>query len=1119
MVADIRAKISCSLGEVISGNWSDEALAVGQGLIRCRGQLILRGIVVPTAGTIVKLAYVRDGQLAKVPRVLRVLSSFADPLRQTTTVQLGDKLVWLEQKKQGPTIGAIAYPPNPQPGDPLNTPLPYPAPEFGTGLKIERRVYNGICWKKEIISADDEFAFDWANPGVAPWEQNPDRPADEALKAPVTISARAIMAKCLAALALTSTGIPLASQYEENAVDLKNGYVAALEQLLSAESYVGYLDEQERLVINPTKPEEVTSGPVVREVDIIDIGPIGSGELPIDDPVVEFEELKPKEPPKQPEPVAPVASNFIGGSSYNGDVVTLPSGLFTGSTWFDPVRTQLGGIRALYSVSGGTGGSVEQTAQGVVFTPEQGFNGTANFAYEVTDGYQLSNSATVYIRVSTSSPSAADLLRDLTEKPPTDPVPPEPPPNLSGTAWSYDDGSTETLTIPYTTTGGTKGVAVYTYQPSSSTREVLNSRGNVYYKEERQKTGRAPALGSALQRYLEQGSEPDANGTVTTVTVTQSTYRVIDDNSGPQEKPPLTRNACIINGECPADLSLPEDPSAGATHRYGECDYYYNGLYWQIATGTIFDPDTSQNPRLSLREAKDRGLAGDAEEEKTRDVITTYEPGEVAIGALNWPEGVLPPLTTSPYIGEQIFTEYYRDRTKGITRTVTTRYTAAYKLPEGQQQLAAQGDTYATFGGTEDWLRSATRLLFAGQTTSTRYDVNYGLAPGTSATPEKPTPTAPNAPNEPSTESPAPTKGSTGNDPGTPDLSLPLMPAAPKTWDAENGYQEQWDEYQRHNTRVLALRYARAQRAIAYGNRYGMSLQVVPWSVPRYPLEALYLDLAGVVGAYRTNSITVAFDSNGVVANVDALLVGGVGGTGTPYYPVPSTVTTLPLAPSSTLNPGVVPWSSIPVPPDFDPAAPGDALDTIPSRDVVEYPETLAPDFIIPPTATTVTAVRGVRVGLRCKRLDYSVAPLEREVALGIVIGLEVPIVYEAGALTVTGIDAALRRVLTLAAGVGAFNAAGQAASLQRSQGIIATSGAFSITGIDAVLRPSTVALTASAGNFVVTGVTAGTSAARQTSAGAGSITVTGNAANLVAPDGTGLFLFPLDLLFLFDPF
>jgi hypothetical protein len=185
---------------------------------------------------------------------------------------------------------------------------------------------------------------------------------------------------------------------------------------------------------------------------------------------------------------------------------------------------------------------------------------------------------------------------------------------------------------------------------------------------------------------------------------------------------------------------------------------------------------------------------------------------------------------------------------------------------------------------------------------------------------------------------------------------------------------------------------------------------------------------------------------------VDALLVGGVGGTGTPYYPVPSTVTTLPLAPSSTLNPGVVPWSSIPVPPDFDPATPGTALYTIPSRDVVEYPETLAPDFIIPPVTTTVTAVRGVRVGLRCKRLDYDVTPQEHEVALGVA----------------TGILALQDR--TLAASSGVYSITGMAAGLGKVPPLPAASGSFSITGNSATLFLFPLRMSANAGVFAVTG-------------------------------------------------
>lgn len=1017
MVADIRAQISCNLGEVISGNWSDEAIAVGQGLIRCRGQLILRGIVVPEVGTLVRLAYVRNGQLARVPRMLRVLSSFADPLRQTTTVQLGDKLVWLESKKQGPTFEPLVFPPNPQPGDLLTRELPYPPPENGTSKQVERRVYNGICWRREIVNPEDAFNFDFENPKLSSYEQNPDRPADEELRAPVTISAKAVMSKCLAALELTSTGIPLTSYYEETEIDLKNGYVAAMEQLLGAECFVGYLDEQERLVIAKGATDEPGAGPVIRETDIIDISPIGSGDLPMDDPVVTYE-IKPKEPPKQPDPVAPIVQDFIAGSSYNGSTVTLGSTMFTIRAWIDPAIRALarpGAGAALYSVNGGTGGSVTLEQSSVVFTPEEGFNGTATFTYQVTDGFQLSNTGTVYVRVSSSAATPEEQARDAEEQPSENPAPPPGPSGSTG-SWSTTEGSREETRVTYQLNGVAQS-KVYAHYPSSATRENTNLRGNIDYKEERQYVGRAASLGNVLQRYLEVGSVPDADGSVTVTTITRTQYRQISKGgeNRPKEKPPLRRGACTINGVCPADLALPENPATGAIHQYGDCSYRFNGTYWEIATGTVNDPDTKQNPRLTLGDAKQQGDTATVEEEPVSETVTTYEPGEIAIGSLSWPEGILPPLKAGEYIGEEVRTDYIRNRSQGITRTITTRFAAAYKTPEGQQRLNAQSAVYGTGLDVQEWIRDATTLVFAGQTTNTRYDANFGIRPG--APNEVPTTNRPDGIKTADTggkEEAEPVPASTGSKTGVPDLKLPLTPTVPKVWDKDNGYQEQWEAFQRNNANVLALRYARTQRSIAYGNRYGMSLQLVPWVMPRYPLEPIYLDLAGVVGAYRTNGITVAFDSNGVVANVDALLVGGVGGTGSAYFPVPSTVTSLPAAPSSTTTPDVLPWSSIPVPPDFDPASPGDVLETIPSQDAVEYPESLLPSFIILPTAQTIAVDRGIRVGLRAKRLNYSALPLDRVVALGPVVGFGAIVVESftltaaAGSFTVTGSDAAL---------------------------------------------------------------------------------------------------------------
>ena len=991
MVADIRALISCDLGEVISGNWSDEPLAFGQGLIRCRGQIIIKGVIVPAAGTKVSLAYVRDGLLAKVPRVLRVLSSFADPLRQTTTVQLGDKLVWLEQKRQGPEEPNTLFPEAPDFGDTFTKELPYPPPEFDTELRLETREFNGVCWKKVIAAPADSYEFDWSNSGAAPWEQNPLRPADEELRAPVTVPAFFVMAKCLAALGLTSTGIPLQSHYEQSEIDLTGGYVAAMEQLLSQESYVGYLDEVERLVIVPATPATPGAGPLISEEDVIDIAPIGSGELPIEDPNVAFREPEPQEP-KDPTPSAPVAQNFIGRASYEGATVSIPNGYFTTKAEVDPVMYQLSklpGLVALYSVSAGTGGTVVQNADGVVFTPEASFNGTATFTYQVTDGQQLSNDATVYIRVSENAATPEETARDLEEEPSEQPA----AVGGSSISWEYTADSERQLSLTYTTIASSvPQTATYRWYPGSRSSQVSNNNGNIILSRETQHVGRAEALGKALQRYLESGGVNSFNGTVDVVTITETKYRPVSTpgTSSTKPEPSVGASVCTVNGECPADLDFPATPANGDIHKYGECVYEYNsGSGWGVAlSGT---PDTEQTPRLTVGDAKRDGYLKEVQEEPVFEVATTWEPAEMAIGALNWEAaGLLPVLSGAPFIGSKTETAYYRDRNSGVTRTVTTRYEAAYKNPQGQQWLAGQIEYFTEDGQIEvsTILGAATTLQFVGQTSSTRYDPNYGLRP--SAPDAVPSATSAETDKIAATGATltGPTTSTTSPEEREPDVVLDLTPVVPRTWTPEDGYEEAKDAFERINNRVLALRKARAQYAIAYGNRYGMSLQVTPWALPRYPLEPFYLELVGVTAAYRTNGLTVAFDSNGVIANVDGLLTGGVGGTGSPWFPVPPTVTTLPLAPASTANPGAFPLSSIEVPEGFDPAAPGATLDTIPSSDTVTYATELEPDYVIPPVAPTVTTLRGIRVGLRAQRLDYAVVPLERTVALGVNVGM-----------------------------------------------------------------------------------------------------------------------------------
>ena len=179
---------------------------------------------------------------------------------------------------------------------------------------------------------------------------------------------------------------------------------------------------------------------------------------------------------------------------------------------------------------------------------------------------------------------------------------------------------------------------------------------------------------------------------------------------------------------------------------------------------------------------------------------------------------------------------------------------------------------------------------------------------------------------------------------------------------------------------------------------------------------------------------------------------------------------------------------------------------------------TMTPTVVIPPFNETVAKTLRVRPMAEVTRFGYALELLT-EAAVTVKVKAATARPFLGGSFVVTGNAATLSKARSMLAATGAFAVAGTTAATFRALLLTAASGDFAATGIDATLRPSVYTLTASPGSFIATGVSAGTRAARQASAGVGSVTVTGNAANLVAPDGTGLFLFPLDLLYLFDPF
>jgi hypothetical protein len=234
MAIDIRATVTCSLGTLISGSISDDYLQ-GSGLVKTRGTCEISGLITPAIGTAVTFSYTKGGVTRSLPRALRVLSSFADPFRRTTKVELGCKLTYLSDLQEP------------------------------------------VVW----TAFDDD-------------ENNDYDPADQ-LIVTLPIHANSVMAKCLTELGITASTTPLTNKFSVAEFDFGAGYVQVLSDLLVSESYFGYLDTSEVLQI-VSLDQDGGSGPVYTAADIVDLGPIGTGQLPGEAVTVSYSTLKLKNP-------------------------------------------------------------------------------------------------------------------------------------------------------------------------------------------------------------------------------------------------------------------------------------------------------------------------------------------------------------------------------------------------------------------------------------------------------------------------------------------------------------------------------------------------------------------------------------------------------------------------------------------------------------------------------------------------------------------------------------------------------------------------------------------------------------------------------------------------------
>lgn len=230
MAIDIRADVSCSLGPVISGSIGDSYIQ-GSGLVQTTGEVEINALITPAIGTIVTFSYTKAGVAKNIPRKLRVLSSFADPIRRTTKIELGCKLTYLSDLKESLSWDAF--------DDPVNY------------------LYT----------------------------------PQDARRIVIPFYASSVMDFCLSKIGITASHNPLTNRFSVDKFDFSSGYVQILSDLLLSESYFGYLDFNETLqVVDLT--QEGGEGVVYTLNDIVDLSQINSGQLPGESVIVTYNTTK-----------------------------------------------------------------------------------------------------------------------------------------------------------------------------------------------------------------------------------------------------------------------------------------------------------------------------------------------------------------------------------------------------------------------------------------------------------------------------------------------------------------------------------------------------------------------------------------------------------------------------------------------------------------------------------------------------------------------------------------------------------------------------------------------------------------------------------------------------------
>lgn len=772
---DIRAQVSCSLGTLISASISDDYIQ-GNGLIKTKGSCELKGIYRPSIGTAVTFTYVKGGVTRTIPRYLFVVSSFADPFRRTTKVELGCRLTMLQGMKDKIQWG------------------PYDDPE-----------------NAEVTSAEAKIV-------TSP------------------IHASSVAAHCLQKLGISGS-IALGNRFSVSKFDYSPGYVQVLGDLYVSECRCGYMSSGSGLTVFSLSVSGGTAR-VLTQANLIDIGPIGVGQLPADAVTVSYNTLKLKAPNKTSDLLDEAAGPETPPAEPPEDPTEDPTPSPDKRDWekevlYGPLTT----IPVTYRKADGTNASY--TFQ---YTPVD----TVITTYDIWDRVikRVSTRRTIGAELNASYIQTLFELKDAEGNLAFSAIPS--PQGWGGARYTI---RTETL-IKYK-------IAAYKLKPG-----VDDKYGGSYeYKgrvEDFDDLPADPQYGDAWQvenrcfaEYVwnDEEWEPQLakDDPANEATAYPEGYDEVESETETVVEPVLSVLGSVAPGYVDENGQLiPLDLSGYV--KTSEVTTYYDKAPRSIAVlnaeqqiDGIYDIPTSKVVTTTKRvyaatASGQQDLAMRADQGQTINDFSSSALSLVYAGtSVQLRSGRESTLQARPSKAERVAQQQADDNGTNGTGSTSAQQenTASTQEENGGYQVVGKSEVELALGGSGAQIRIDLSMPYAPDDTFQR----TGSCPNVTYT---------------ATPSDAPQK---------------------------------------------ARSFGLAQNRMIHGNRYGMNIQITPELMPSAPYSPLVISINGVSALYRTNGTTWTISSDGIIASTDALFMGGVGGSGELFFPTAPGITSLPAAP------------------------------------------------------------------------------------------------------------------------------------------------------------------------------------------------------------------------------